>query len=111
MNHDGTGNLAARLDDVSVEHGESPAGYFRVALEFAPGAELIHAHGPTLMPVVIGENAAHSTELALRAFLLSKMPAVEVRGVSSRHDLEKVWIKAAEEGLPMDPAPPRRCGG
>jgi len=70
------------LDDVVVEHGESPAGFFRVALEFARGAELIYNHSLSLMPTVIGENTAHSAELALRAFLLSRMNSISVRKVS-----------------------------
>jgi hypothetical protein len=79
MNHDGAGDLSVLLDDVHVEHGGSSAGYFRVALEFAQAAELVHTHAAARMPVVIGANAGHSTELVLRAILLSKMRPIEAK--------------------------------
>jgi hypothetical protein len=97
------------LDDIGVEHGNSPADYFRVALEFAGAGELAHVHGGLSMPCVLGENAAHSAELALRAFLLSKMGSVEVRGLSARHNLEKLSAAAARRGLPIDSVAPRWC--
>jgi hypothetical protein len=97
------------IDDTSVEHGGDSTGYFRVALEFAHGAELAHKHGAGTIPTVVGANAAHSTELALRAFLLSRMKAIQVRKVSSRHDLEKLWAEAAKRRLPIDPTAPRWC--
>jgi hypothetical protein len=99
------------LDDVFVEHSDSSSGYFRVALEFARGAELVHTHGAAPMPSVVGENAAHSTELALRAFLLSRMKPVQVKKISSRHNLEKLWTKAAQKNLAIDPIVPRWCKG
>jgi hypothetical protein len=97
------------LDDVFVEHSDSPTGYFRVALEFARGAELVYAHGAADMPNVVGANAAHSAELALRAFLLSKMKPVTVKKISSRHNLEKMWTEAAKRNLPIDQIVPRWC--
>lgn len=97
------------LADVMVEHDASPTGYFRVALEFAKGAQLVWAYPPTVLVPVIGANMAQSAELALRAFLLSKMPTKEVRGVSSWHDLERLWTQAAARGLPIDAMVPRWC--
>lgn len=35
----GSGDLQAMLADISVEHEATPVGYFRVALEFAQGAD------------------------------------------------------------------------
>jgi hypothetical protein len=97
------------LDDENVEHGQSPSGYFRMANEFARAAEIIQSNAETHMTTVVGANAAHATELALRAFLLSKMQWIEVRGISSRHDLERLWNEAAKRGLPIKPDAPRWC--
>lgn len=109
MKHLSEGELKAMLDDVVVEHGASPTGYFGVALEFAQSVELIWTPGLPVLVTVIGANMAHSVELALRAFLLSKMTLREVRGVSSRHDLERLWAEAVARGLPIEVAVPRWC--
>ena len=98
------------LDDVLVvEHSDLSPGHFRLALEFASGAEIANANAPALMPNFVGANAAHSTELALRAFLLSKLQPRAVKRIGSRHNLERMWTEAAKRGLPIDANVPRWC--
>jgi hypothetical protein len=109
MGKDVTGVISVQFEGMSMSHGDSQTAYFRMALEFALGAELILAHSPVPMPAVVGENAAHSLELALRSFLLSKMTAVQAKSVSKRHDLEKLWTAAEKKGLPIDPVVPEWC--
>lgn len=107
MDHTGSGHLL--LDDASVDHEASPLGYLRVAAEFAHGAMLANGHSPTPLVIVAGANMAHSVELALRAFLLSKMSPIAVKRAGSRHDLEKLWVEAVAKGLQISPTIPRWC--
>lgn len=54
----------------------------------------------------IGLLASHSLEIALKAFLLMKGLEEKQLSKDIGHNLEAAWIKAVQNGLPIETEPP-----
>ena len=93
----------AQLDEVSLAKSAPPETYLGVAESMIAGVSVLAKHGNTglALPLV----AAHTLECALKAYLSRDGQDSRLMARATRHNLEKLWKLAREEGLPIEAIP------
>lgn len=91
-------------DDV-IAAPAPPHTYFGVAESMMTGVAILTTASPS-SPLALSLIAAHVLECLLKAYLSRDGSDAVVKDVNVRHDLNALWRKAFDQGLPILPAPP-----
>lgn len=98
-----TGRLSVTLDDQCVAKPSRPSEYVGVAQSLLPGIR--HLKGADA-PVALAFLCGQTLEVLLKAYLSKTDPMMNLRSRSLRHNLEMLWKKAFDSGLPVSATPP-----
>lgn len=99
------GSASVTLQGASIGPAGPPHTYFGMARQFANGLRpLMAAGGACAIPLAF--LCAQTVECALKAFLSRSGDDRRLKQAPLRHNLERLWIHAASEGLPVMEPPP-----
>jgi hypothetical protein len=95
--------MFGRPSDVSPE----AFAFLTLAMDYARGIRVLAASSAPVIATMLFLRG-WTLEFALKSYLTHKSVAGETLKKDG-HDLEKLWRRAVEKGLPVDPQPPAYC--
>lgn len=99
----GAGSIT--LGELRVASPSPPHTYLGVAQSLAPGVEVL-ADSAQGVAIPLCLLAAHQAECILKAYLSRSGDDAPLKHQDIRHNLVKLWLEAASQGLAISSAPP-----